>query len=175
MTPTAETTNNVFSDGLRMNRVIFHYAGFDRFGRIKVAGNLGTPVHLDEFYTYDALHRLNTLDRGNLNATQTGLDGNPNFTEKWGTVVANNFVLKLDALGNWGEYERDANGDGNLNDEGDVDQTRTHTNKVNEITGISGSWHDPVYDAAGNMTEGPKPGDETTEHHYVYDPGAPGV
>jgi YD repeat-containing protein len=26
-----------------------------------------------------------------------------------------------------------------------------------------------VYNAAGNMTEGPTPGNETTKHKYIYD------
>jgi RHS repeat-associated protein len=49
-----------------------------------------------------------------------------------------------------------------------VSQDRT-VNAANEITGLTGSWADPAYDAAGNMKFGPKPVDETTGQHYVYD------
>ena len=35
-------------------------------------------------------------------------------------------------------------------------------------TGTSGVI-DPVYDPAGNMISGPKPGANTTRQHYVYD------
>jgi RHS repeat-associated protein len=51
-----------------------------------------------------------------------------------------------------------------------LNQTRTH-NAVNEITGISGgNWMTPpTYDAAGNMTAGPWPGNETATQKYVYD------
>jgi len=63
----------------------------------------------------------------------------------------------LDALGNFAEFDDDGQS-----------QTRTH-NPVNEITGITDGWMTPTYDAAGNMISGPRPGDETTRVHYVYD------
>jgi RHS repeat-associated protein len=63
----------------------------------------------------------------------------------------------LDGLGNFAEFDDDGES-----------QTRT-ANGVNEITGITGGWISPSYDAAGNMISGPKPGDETTRVHYVYD------
>ena len=63
----------------------------------------------------------------------------------------------LDGEGNFSEF-----------DDGGTTQTRT-VNEANEITGLSGSWIDPAYDAAGNMISGPKSGDETTRIHYVYD------
>ncbi len=48
-----------------------------------------------------------------------------------------------------------------------------HTNAAGDALasgGGSGSdWHDPLYDAAGNMTQGPAPGDETNTHKYIYD------
>jgi len=40
---------------------------------------------------------------------------------------------------------------------------------ANEITGISGGWKNPQYDAAGNMIFGPKSGDETIGLHYIRD------
>jgi RHS repeat-associated protein len=73
------------------------------------------------------------------------------------------------------------NGDGDPDDAGDVNQTRTH-NKANEIEDtvnqtpddISGTpdWVDPAYDLAGNMTAGPQPRYETADANtqlYVYD------
>jgi len=66
----------------------------------------------------------------------------------------------LESLGNWATFV----------DQGNT-QTRTH-NAVNETTGISDprSWvTPPAFDTAGNMTSGPKPGDETTENKYIYD------
>ena len=33
-----------------------------------------------------------------------------------------------------------------------------------------GDWAAPTYDAAGNVTPGPKPGDESTGHGHAYDP-----
>ncbi len=53
-----------------------------------------------------------------------------------------------------------------------LNQDRTH-NAVNEVSTIGAStgsnWIDVVHDAAGNMTEAPKPGAETTKHKYVWD------
>jgi RHS repeat-associated protein len=84
----------------------------------------------------------------------------------------------LDALGNWTEYKID---DDSTLDWDVLDQNRAH-NKANEIDGNSGDpiwpqggsggWKDPIHDAAGNQTFGPKPGAETTAdeaHHCVYD------
>jgi len=113
----------------------------------------------------------------------------------------------LDALGNWRTYGVDSDGNGT----NDLDQTRVH-NAVNEIdttddhgdtagdaiAATTGSnWIDPVYDAAGNMRQGPQPQNplvagtgETVRLHYAYDawnrmagvwrdsvgsPGTPGI
>ncbi len=72
----------------------------------------------------------------------------------------------LDALGNWGAYNATSTA-------GTLNQTRTH-NAVNELinlstTGGAGAWANPTYDAAGNMTIAPKPGDESTQLHLKYD------
>jgi hypothetical protein len=101
----------------------------------------------------------------------TGIDGTPANEEDW----------TLEALGNWSAYVRKTGGSTTLN------QTRLH-NKVNEIDdddyhlpgdpidegaitegGWQAVWVVPGYDAAGNMTAGPKPGAETTKHCYQYD------
>ena len=52
--------------------------------------------------------------------------------------------------------------------EGAATQTRGQ-NAANETTDISGTWVDPVYDAAGNMTTMPKPGAETVAMLATYD------
>ncbi len=67
----------------------------------------------------------------------------------------------LDGLGNWSGFVVKESGVTTL------DQTRTN-NKANEISDIS-TGIDPAYDAAGNMTSGPKPGANTTRLHYEYD------
>ena len=164
------------------------YDGFDRFGRvvdhrwIETAG--GTDVDRfeygydrassriwrsnplttghDEFYSYDDLHRLTSMTRGDLNGTQTGIvSAGATFAQDW----------DLDPLGNWDGFQQDDNGDGSSG--WDLDQTRTH-NDVNEITGITGGgWVTPTHDAAGNMTKLPQPdttGGPTQSFDATYDP-----
>jgi len=160
------------------------YDGLDRFGRIKdqywvgygstsdvdrfhythdEAGNrlirdidsaIYSTNNKDQLYTYDDQHRLDAYKEGTLSG---GDISSPVKQLDW----------TLDALGNWKE----------LDDDGDQspEQTRKH-NLVNEIadaTDVIDVWLDPTYDAAGNMTQGPKPGDEAeadgTEHEYTYD------
>jgi len=164
------------------------YTGLDRFGRVvdqKWQDTAGTPVvkdryrygydrasnrtwrentlrhdaggdpKLDEYYTYDGLQRLTNMDRGTLTGgpPYTGISGAPAKEEDY----------TLEALGNWKAYVKKTAGTT------DLSQTRTH-NPVNEMTGITGgSWIVPAYDAAGNMTSGPKPGAETTRIHMKYD------
>jgi len=89
----------------------------------------------------------------------------------------------LDALGNWSGFNQDDDGDGNYEENEDLQQEREH-NLVNEIEddgeaptgsirvqseGVGDNWHDPVYDDAGNMTEGPQPAAETAKQQYTYD------
>jgi len=67
-------------------------------------------------------------------------------------------VWTLDALGNWDARER------NL-----LSQTRIH-NKANEITEVDDDATSHLgHDGAGDMTQGPRPGNETTRQHYVWD------
>ena len=136
------------------------YAGWDRFGQIAQQlwkNDAGTTV---DGYTY-------TYDRaGNRTAKANTL--NSAFSETYSYDDLNRLVdanrngtnlqdWTLDALGNWSGFMDGANS-----------QTRT-ANAANEVTDVSGSWIDPTYDAAGNMTSGPKAGDETTRLHFVYD------
>jgi RHS repeat-associated protein len=90
--------------------------------------------------------------------------------------VVKSWSWGLDALGNWGSFNVTTSGQATLT------QTRTH-NAVNEIdvdadhantpgasitASVGDNWVDPKYDAAGNMTSGPKPGAETTRIHMKY-------
>jgi RHS repeat-associated protein len=160
------------------------FDGFDRFGRVvdqrwqnstptvkdqfkygydrasnrtwrEVAPNGGNPTGFDEYYTYDGLHRLEKAERGTLAGSPYSSITSHTKRQDFG----------LEALGNWREFKDDA-GDGSS---WDLDQDRTH-NAVNETTGVTGgSWIVPGYDAAGNMTSGPVPGDEDTRQHHVWD------
>lgn len=146
------------------------YSGFDRFGRVidqrwydygasadrdrytygyDRASNRTYRENTiasakDEFYTYDAINRLKTFDRGDLNVGKTAISGTPVREEDWG----------LDMTGNWKDYLQKTSGST------DLDQDRTH-NKVNEISDITETtgtaWATPVHDRAGNMTSIPKP------------------
>ena len=146
------------------------YAGFDRFGRVvdhlwydygasadrdrftygydRASSRLYRENTVasakDEYYSYDAVHRLAMFDRGDLNAGKTAISGTPVKEEDWG----------LDMTGNWTDFLQKTSGSTDLN------QDRTH-NPVNEITAITETvgtaWVDPVHDQAGNMTTLPKP------------------
>ena len=96
------------------------YSGFDRFGRVvdqrwydygasadrdrytygyDRASNRTYRENTiasakDEFYTYDAINRLKTFDRGDLNVGKTAISGTPVREEDWG----------LDMTGNWKDY-----------------------------------------------------------------------
>ncbi len=109
-----------------------------------------------EFYTYDRLNRLVSAERGTLVGTS------PNFTGVTGKNRAHDWTL--DHLGNWTEFQQDDDGLG-----WDLQQQRGH-NEVNEVTSITGgSWVVPVYDAAGNMTQGPKTVSPQNGQTLVYD------
>ena len=165
------------------------YAGLDRFGRVTDLRWWNTdsgsdlervrygynksnnriwrqnPVvsTADELYNYNSSNQLALMQRGTLNAQHNGLVANTqNFRQQW----------TLDTLGNWTQYQEsvpDNYGVLTLS----LEQSRTH-NTANEITNFSAGdyqpeWAIPTYDRAGNMISGPRPGDETTRHHYIYD------
>ncbi len=137
-----------------------NYEGWDRFGRVvnqQWTDGAGTTT-LDHYtYTYD--YNSNRTSRSNaLNSALSesysydGLDrlidvsrGGSDF-QSW----------NLDGLGNWDSFD----------DQGST-ETRTH-NAANELTGIAGGIN-PTFDAAGNMTSGPKPDSPTDRQHYQYD------
>ena len=114
----------------------------------------------DEFYTYDGLYQLKSLDRGTLNSGKTGIVGTPTWEEDW----------NFDPSGNWygssTAYVTKVSGTTTLS------QNRTH-NTANKITGISNTaapaWSVPAYDAAGNMTSGPYPANAALTCAYQYD------
>jgi RHS repeat-associated protein len=119
-------------------------------GRGRIARDI---KDIDEAYTYDGLDRLASFQRGTITS---GTMGSVNFSQDWNT---------LDSLGNWQTFTEDTNGS---TAGGSTAYNRTH-NKVNETTDSGSTWIDPVYDAAGNMTSGPKGGAETTRLHFTYD------
>jgi hypothetical protein len=109
----------------------------------------GGDPKLDEFYTYDGLQRLTTMQRGTLTGgpPYTGISGTPSKEEDY----------TLEALGNWRALVQSTNGSVTLN------QTRTH-NPVNEMTGISGGPTDYKITKVNHMNDylgwggnGPKP------------------
>jgi RHS repeat-associated protein len=106
----------------------------------------------DEFYTYDGLNQLLTLQRGTLNAGKTGISGTPAWEEDF----------TIDPTGNWDNYVNQVNGTTTLN------QPRTH-NAVNEVETISGSSSLMTQNAAGNMSKAPKPTDWSSAYAMTYD------
>jgi len=160
------------------------YRGLDRFGRVKDsywrddgrsddadrikygydrAGNrtwrdnpVDTSDSFDEKYLYDVIHRLKTLDRGELNVAKEIVG--KTFGQCW----------SLDPTGNWKNFREDDDGNGVP----DLNQQRT-ANEVNEITDITESagpsWITPAYNRAGNMTTVPKPADPTAGYKCTYD------
>jgi YD repeat-containing protein len=122
-----------------------------------VSKAMGSPVYLDEYYTYDNLNRPTNMKRGQLTGSPpSGISGTPGKEQAW----------TLDKTGNWSNFTTKSTGTTDLN------QTRT-TNTVNEITGITESvgtsWPDPTYDAAGNTTTMPRPANLGSSYTAVYD------
>ena len=137
--------------------------GYDRASNRKwrradnVSKSLTAPKYFDEFYNYDGVYRLSSLARGQLSGSPpTGVTGQ-SFGETW----------SLDTTGNWGGYtQQSAAGTDTL------DQSRT-ANAVNEITRITntvgGTWAQPGYDAAGNMTTMPQPNSPGNPYSATFD------
>jgi RHS repeat-associated protein len=141
-------------------KIDWYSYGYDRAGNRLWKENklsddpnlMETPVYLDELYHYDALDRLVSTDRGQLDLSDPenpNITGSPTFSQDW----------TLDAQGNFAEFDDDG-----------TEQMRT-TNAANEIMSINDGdvWIDPTYDDAGNMLTGPKTGEETTRLYYRYD------
>jgi YD repeat-containing protein len=104
----------------------------------------------DEFYTYDGIYQLKTLDRGTLNVGHTGISGTPAAEEDW----------TYDPTGNWLNYLTKTSGSTNLS------QNRTH-NEVNEISTFASLSAPVAYDKAGNMTKVPLHPTASSDHHQL--------
>jgi RHS repeat-associated protein len=137
------------SSGADLERVKYGYSeASNRVWRQNTVAE-GLSANQDEYYTYDGLYQIKTLQRGTLTGTPpSGISGTPTWEEDW----------NYDATGNWhgssSAYLTKVSGTPTLN------QNRTH-NEVNEITNITEStgtaWPTPGHDAAGNLTSVPQP------------------
>ena len=145
------------------------FAALDRFGRVldQVWTDYGaTPGTLDHIsYTYDRAGNRTSRD----NELHAAFDEDYTYDDLDRLLAASRYddfdqAWTLDGLGNWAEFKEDDDDDATW----DLDQNRA-TDEANQIESISGTWVQPRYDAAGNMIYGPKPGDETTGQHYIYD------
>ena len=120
-----------------------------------LAKSQGTPIYIDELYTYDGMHQLTAQQRGELNVAHDALVANSKtFAEQW----------TLDPTGNWSEFKQDTDGDGDW----DLDQDRDHTT-ANEVLEIDDATTHVAHDRAGNMTRIPKPSDWSSHYHLAYD------
>jgi len=140
------------SGGSALDRIQY---GFDRASNRLYRANVvaeAVSANQDEYYTYDTLNQLLTLQRGTLNSSRTGIAGTPAAEEDF----------TFDPTGNWDEYQTKASGSTTL------DQSRTH-NAANEIAGIDGSSAYIGQDAAGNVTKAPKPTSWGAANILVYD------
>jgi len=110
-------------------------------------------VYLDELYGYNALNELTSTARGQLITAHDAITAHASLTEGW----------TLDGMGNWSNYSQSGGGS-------TINQDR-NTNALNEITGYNSTstWAVPLYDAAGNMTTMPQPGNETAGLTCKYD------
>ena len=98
------------SSGADLERVQY---GFDRASNRVWRDNVVADVlsaKQDEFYTYDGLYQLLTLQRGTLNSGKTGISGTPTWEEDF----------TFDPTGNWNNYVNKVSGTTTLN------QPRTH-------------------------------------------------
>jgi RHS repeat-associated protein len=140
------------SSGADLERVEY---GFDRASNRVWRDNTvadALTAKQDEFYTYDGLNQLLTLQRGTLNSGKTGISGTPTWEEDF----------TIDPTGNWNNYVNQVNGTTTLN------QPRTH-NAVNEVETISGSSSLMTQNAAGNMSKAPQPMDWSSAYAMTYD------
>ena len=95
-----------------------------------------------EFYTYDGVNQVKSLDRGTLNSSNNGVT-TMNFAEQF----------TFDKTGNFANYWwASINGSTVL----DYNESRSH-NPANEIALINGSATKVASDKNGNMTKMPKP------------------
>jgi hypothetical protein len=79
------------ANGVDLERIQY---GFDRLNNRIFRDNIVAASNQDEYYSYNQLSELLAMDRGNLNATRTGISGTP--------VREEDFTY--DPLGNWNQY-----------------------------------------------------------------------
>ena len=117
---------------------------YDRLGNKKYEEDLQAATR-SELYGYDAVCRVTSFKRGQLNQDKTDITS-PTRTQTW----------TLDKLGNWSDTTVDS-----------ATETRTH-NDVNELTQrtTGGNSTDLTYDDAGNLTQD---GTADGSHQYVWD------
>jgi RHS repeat-associated protein len=153
-------TEQLWINNLDTTYAVHDFHTYDRVGNRNFRQTVatGAPKGKDEYYQYDGLNRLTKFNRGTLSGG-TISDASANFNAQW---------TALESLGNWRGFQWDPTGGANSF----IVQSRTH-NAANETTAVTNtgasSWIAPTYDAAGNMTQGPKVGSETTRLHYFYD------
>ena len=138
--------------GTALERVQY---GFDQAGNRIWRDNLvgdATSANQDEFYTYDGLYQLATLQRGQLNSGKTGISGTPAWEEDF----------TFDPTGNWNNYLTKLTGTTNLN------QNRTY-NQANSLLTLGGSSTYISVNAAGNTVLAPVPGTWASGYALTYD------
>jgi len=163
-------TEDLTNIDIALDHAASNFAALDRFGRVvdQLWECYGTTWDEDNYqpdnqypdhftYTYNRAGNIATRSTQNATLNETYLyDGLDRLTD---VDRANGFdqTWGLDGLGNFSAFDDDG-----------ASQTRT-TDAANQITGISGTWADPTYDAAGNMISGPKPSTPATRLFYTYD------
>ncbi len=141
------------SDQSSLSRIQY---GYDRLNRRLWRQDLAAPADTqqDRFYGYDGLSQVTDSALGNLNINRTSIAGIPAQKE----------VFDYDAIGNWKQYLRQADGATTL------DQKRT-SNRDNQLTELDANSDGLAYDAAGNMNacRPDKDGDWSKGYTIVWD------
>ncbi len=141
------------SDQSSLSRIQY---GYDRMNRRLWRQDLAAPADTkqDRFYGYDGLGQVTDSALGNLNINRTAIAGIPAQKE----------AFDYDAIGNWKQYLRQADGATTL------DQTRT-SNRDNQLTELDANSDGLSYDAAGNMNacRPDKDGDWSKGYTLVWD------
>ena len=130
------------------------FAALDRFGRVldQIWTDYGAdPDVILDHYSYEYDRAGNRVSKSNeLHAAFDEVYDYDNLDRLVSSERADDYdqTWTLDGQGNFASFDDDG-----------TSQDRT-TNAANEITGISGTWAEPGYDAAGNMTLSPRPSGE---------------
>ena len=147
-----QAVDQVFSrGGINLQEIKY---GRNVLGDVTWRANLtatANGANLDQLNTYNALEEVTNQEVGALNGDDTAITGTPDESESFSP----------DGMGNIANYTQTVAGTTT------VDQDRS-PNGLNQITSVAG-WITPAYDAAGNMTTIPQPGNETVGLRSVYD------